>query len=88
MHQYPLFSPNIRITIGLMLAALMLAFMFVDSLSRPTNIAWLLLGLSLASEAAGQRFATRRPSIAKQLTNISFYLMIVSLIYTIVLLFR
>lgn len=88
MHHYPLFSPNIRITIGLILAALMLVFMFVDGLSRPTNIAWLLLGLSLASEAAGRKFATRWPGIAKQLASISFYLMIASLIYTIVLIFQ
>jgi hypothetical protein len=85
MPQRALFPPNVRIAVGLVLASLMLTFTFVDGLSRPTNIAWMLLGLSLASGAAGEKLATLQPSIAKHLSTVSFYLIIASIIYTIVL---
>ena len=88
MPQRILFPPNVRIAVGLVQATLMLTFMFVDGLSRPTNIAWMLLGLSLASGAAGEKLAMPRPSVAKHLSTISFSLIIATIIYTIVLMLR
>ena len=88
MHQSGLLTPNVAIAVGLLLATLMLAFMFVDGLSRPTNVSWMLIGFSLASGAAGRKFATNRPGVAKRLNTISLCLILASVIYTCVLFFR
>lgn len=78
---------TLRIIIGIVLAILMLAFLFVPSLRRPTNISWALIGLFLATGAAGQVLAQRRPMVAKALTRISTIAIVLSVVYTIMLLF-
>jgi hypothetical protein len=78
---------TLRIIIGIVLAILMLLFLFVPSLRRPTNISWALIGLFLATGAAGQALARRRPIVARVLNRISIIAIVLSVVYTMMLLF-
>lgn len=76
----------LRVIIGSVLAVLMLGLFFVPSLHNLTNISWAFIGLFLATGATGQLVARRRPRLARMLSRISLFAIVLSVVYTVFLL--